>query len=188
LYFDQEYINAFMTAAQKLDRPSRAAFAADNRTFTQHVLPLSTSFTRDGNLHLANLWYFPAGVTPDPQPVVIDFQSREIGYYHVPTYMAADRGDLVYQVALLGLIAIDSWAFVDASNKIFVGAATVPSPAPGETPGPSATPAPSASGDASANYGGGSAILPPAPSSRITSRASMRNAFAKKSTSLGLNP
>src|SRR5579859_2316369 len=119
LYFDQEYINAFMAAAQKLGRPSRAAFAADNRTFNQHVLPLSTSFTRDGNLHLANLWYFPAGVTPDPQPVVIDFQSKEIGYYHIPTYMAADRGDLVYQVPLLGLIAIDSWVHILFADLLF---------------------------------------------------------------------
>jgi carbonic anhydrase/acetyltransferase-like protein (isoleucine patch superfamily) len=119
LYFDQEYIDAFMTAAQKLGRPARAAFAPDNRTFTQHVLPLSTSFTPDGNLHLANLWYFPAGVAPDPQPVVIDFQSREIGYYHVPTYMANDRGDLVYQVPLLGLIAIDAWVHILLADMLF---------------------------------------------------------------------
>src|SRR5260221_7416664 len=119
LYFDQEYIDAFMTAAQKLGRPSRAAFAADNRTFTQHVLPLSTSFTREGNLHLANLWYFPAGVAPDPQPVVIDFQSREIGYYHIPTYMATDHGDLVYQVPLLGLIAIDAWVHILLADMLF---------------------------------------------------------------------
>ena len=119
LYFDQEYIDAFMTAAQKLGRPSRAAFAADNRTFTQHVLPLSTSFTAEGNLHLANLWYFPAGVTPDPQPVVIDFQSREIGYYHIPTYMATDHGDLVYQVPLLGLIAIDAWVHILMADMLF---------------------------------------------------------------------
>jgi carbonic anhydrase/acetyltransferase-like protein (isoleucine patch superfamily) len=119
LYFDQEYIDAFMAVAQKLGRPSRAAFAPDNRTFTQHVLPLSTSFTRDGNLHLANLWYFPSGVTADPQPVVIDFQSREIGYYHVPTYMAAEGGDLVYQVPLLGLIAIDSWVHILLADMLF---------------------------------------------------------------------
>ena len=119
LYFDQEYIAAFMAAARKLGRASRAAFAPDNRTFMQHVLPLSTSFSRDGNLHLANLWYFPAGVTADAQPVVIDFQSREIGYYHVPTYMATDRGDLVYQVPLLGLIAIDSWVHILLADLLF---------------------------------------------------------------------
>ena len=119
LYFDQEYIDAFMAAARKTGRPSRAAFAPDNRTFTQHVLPLSTSFTRDGNLHLADLWYFPSGVTADPQPVVIDSQSREIGYYHVPTYMATEGGDLVYQVPLLGLIAIDSWVHILLADMLF---------------------------------------------------------------------
>jgi carbonic anhydrase/acetyltransferase-like protein (isoleucine patch superfamily) len=119
LYFDQEYIDAFMAAARTLGRPCRAAFASDNRTFTQHVLPLSTSFTRAGNLHLGDLWYFPAGVAADPQPVVIDFQSREIGYYHVPTYMATDRGDLLYQVPLLGLIAIDAWVHILLADMLF---------------------------------------------------------------------
>ena len=119
LYFDPEYIEAFMTAARKLGGPCRAAFSADNRTFTQHVLPLSTSFTAAGNLYLADLWYFPSGVAPDPRPVVIDFQSREIGYYHVPTYMAADQGDLVYQVPLLGLIAIDAWVHILLADLLF---------------------------------------------------------------------
>ena len=41
-----------------------------------------------------------------------------------------------------GLIALDSWAFVDASNRIFVGAAATPTPAPDTSlaPGASATP------------------------------------------------
>jgi carbonic anhydrase/acetyltransferase-like protein (isoleucine patch superfamily) len=119
LYFDQDYIEAFMAAARQQGGPCRAAFSASNRTFTQHVLPLSTSFTPAGDLHLAELWYFPAGVAPDPQPVVVDFKSREIGYYHVPTYMAADQGDLVYQVPLLGLIAIDSWVHILLADLLF---------------------------------------------------------------------
>lgn len=119
LYFDQEYIEAFMRAARQLGVAARAAFAPDNKTFQQHSLPLSTSFERDGNLYLASLWYFPAGITDDPQPVVIDFQSREIGYYHVPTYMAADQGDLVYQVPLLGLIAIDAWVHILMADMVF---------------------------------------------------------------------
>src|SRR5687767_7059456 len=112
LYFDQDYIDAFMAAARRVGGPARAAFAPDNRTFMQHTLPLSTSFTPEGNLYLADLWYFPAGVTAEAQPIVVDFQSREIGYYHVPTYMASDRGDLIYQVPLLGLIAIDAWVHI----------------------------------------------------------------------------
>jgi acetyltransferase-like isoleucine patch superfamily enzyme len=119
LYFDQAYIDAFMVAARRAGGPARAAFARDNRTFTQHVLPLSDSFVPDGNLYLGGLWYFPNGVQPDPQPIVVDFQSREIGYYHVPTYMATDKGDLIYQVPLLGLIAIDSWVHLLLADIVF---------------------------------------------------------------------
>jgi acetyltransferase-like isoleucine patch superfamily enzyme len=119
LYFDQDYIDAFMAAARRAGGPARAAFAPDNRTFTQHALPLSSSFTPEGNLYLADLWYFPNGVQPDPHPIVVDFQSREIGYYHVPTYMATDKGDLVYQVPLLGLIAIDSWVHILLADIVF---------------------------------------------------------------------
>jgi len=119
LYFDPAYIEAFMAAAAKVGGACRAAFAPDNKTFSQHVLPLSTSFTRQGNLYVTDLWYFPAGVVDDPHPVVIDFNSREIGYYHVPTYMATDKGDLVYQVPLLGLMAIDAWVHVLLADMVF---------------------------------------------------------------------
>jgi carbonic anhydrase/acetyltransferase-like protein (isoleucine patch superfamily) len=119
LYFDQEYINAFMAAAKKLGGPCRAAFMQDNKTFTQHALPLSTSYTRDGNLYLADLWYFPSGVQPDPQPVVIDFQTHEIGYYRIPTYMASEGGELIYQVPLRGLIAIDAWVHILMADVVY---------------------------------------------------------------------
>jgi carbonic anhydrase/acetyltransferase-like protein (isoleucine patch superfamily) len=113
LYFDQEYIDAFMAAARSAGGPCRAAFGADNPTFTHHVLPLSNSFTPDGQLYFGDLWYYPHGVTDQaPCPIVVDFQCREIGYYHVPTYMATDKGDLVYHVPLLGLIAIDAWVHI----------------------------------------------------------------------------
>jgi len=119
LYFDQDYIDAFMAAARQTGGPGRAAFAPDNKTFVQHVLPLATSFAREGNLYLADLWYFPAGVAPDPHPIVINFDSREIGYYHIPTYMATDKGDLIYQVPLLGLMAIDAWVHILLADLVF---------------------------------------------------------------------
>ena len=50
---------------------------------------------------------------------MIDLQAREIGYYHVPTYMAADQGDLVYQVPLRALIAIDSWVHIFIADMVF---------------------------------------------------------------------
>jgi len=119
LYFDQEYIDAFMAAAKKLGGPCRAAFSSDNKTFVQHALPLSTSYAKDGNLYLADLWYFPKGVQADPHPVVVDFQTREIGYYRIPTYMSNEGGELVFQVPLRGLIAIDSWVHIYVADTVF---------------------------------------------------------------------
>src|SRR3970282_694163 len=85
----------------------------------QHALPLSSSFLKQDNLYLAELWYFPRGVEPEPKPVVVDFQTREICYYHVPTYMATEQGDLVYQVPLRGLLAIDSWVHIFVADVIY---------------------------------------------------------------------
>jgi UDP-N-acetylglucosamine diphosphorylase / glucose-1-phosphate thymidylyltransferase / UDP-N-acetylgalactosamine diphosphorylase / glucosamine-1-phosphate N-acetyltransferase / galactosamine-1-phosphate N-acetyltransferase len=119
LYFDAEYLDAFIEAAKKLGGPCRAAFSPDNRAFVQHALPLSTSYTREDNLYLAELWYFPNGLQADPKPVVIDFQSREIGYYHVPTYMSTEKGDLVFQIPLRGLVAIDAWVHIYIADMVF---------------------------------------------------------------------
>ena len=119
LYFDQEYVDAFMAAAKKLGGPCRAAFSPDNKTFVQHALPLSTSYAQAGSLSLADLWYFPNGVQPDPKPVVIDFQTREIGYYRIPTYMASEGGELVYQVPLRGMIAIDAWVHILIADVVY---------------------------------------------------------------------
>jgi UDP-N-acetylglucosamine diphosphorylase / glucose-1-phosphate thymidylyltransferase / UDP-N-acetylgalactosamine diphosphorylase / glucosamine-1-phosphate N-acetyltransferase / galactosamine-1-phosphate N-acetyltransferase len=53
------------------------------------------------------------------EPLCIDLQAREIGYYHVPTYMASESGDLVYQVPLRSLIAIDSWVHLFIADAVF---------------------------------------------------------------------
>jgi carbonic anhydrase/acetyltransferase-like protein (isoleucine patch superfamily) len=55
----------------------------------------------------------------DVEPLVIDMQAREIGYYHVPTYMATESGDLVYQVPLRAMIAIDCWTHIFIADGVF---------------------------------------------------------------------
>ena len=55
----------------------------------------------------------------DAEPLVIDLQSIEAGYYHVPTYMAFEQGDLVFQVPRLSLIAIDSWVHIFIADVVF---------------------------------------------------------------------
>jgi carbonic anhydrase/acetyltransferase-like protein (isoleucine patch superfamily) len=119
LWFDEGYIRTFLTEATKRKRPVRAAFSAEDPAFREHALPLSTSYTPAGNLYLADLWYYPKGPEADAEPLVIDLQAREIGYYHVPTYMAGEQGDLVFQVPLRSMLAIDSWVHIFIADIVY---------------------------------------------------------------------
>jgi UDP-N-acetylglucosamine diphosphorylase / glucose-1-phosphate thymidylyltransferase / UDP-N-acetylgalactosamine diphosphorylase / glucosamine-1-phosphate N-acetyltransferase / galactosamine-1-phosphate N-acetyltransferase len=119
LFFDEEYIRTFIAAARKHGRASRAAFSVDDPAFKEHALPLSSSYTPAGGLYLADLWYYPRGPVADVAPVVINLEPREMGYYHVPTYMADQSGDLVFHVPLRALIAIDSWVHIFIADVVF---------------------------------------------------------------------
>ena len=119
LFFDEQYITEFMKAARKKGRAVRAAFTADEPAFKEHALPLSASYAPAGGLYLADLWYYPKGPVADVEPLVIDLESRELGYYHVPTYMADQSGDLTFQVPLRTLIAIDSWVHIFIADVVF---------------------------------------------------------------------
>jgi carbonic anhydrase/acetyltransferase-like protein (isoleucine patch superfamily) len=119
LYFDAEYVAAFIKEARALNRPCRAAFPKDEPAFREHALPLSNSYTRHGDLYLADFWYYPEGPSEEAEPLVIDLQTREIGYYHIPTYMAHEQGDLLFQVPLRSLLAIDSWVHIFIADVVF---------------------------------------------------------------------
>src|SRR5262245_26706391 len=119
LYFDEEYLRAFLTAARKKGRACRAAFSAEDPAFKEHALPLSTSYSPAGSVFLADLWYYPKGPVADVEPLQIDLDAREIGYYHVPTYMADQSGDLTFQVPLRALLAIDSWVHVFVADVVY---------------------------------------------------------------------
>ncbi|MFZ5878265.1 MAG: DapH/DapD/GlmU-related protein [Chloroflexota bacterium] len=119
LYFDEGYISAFIEQAKKRKHASRAAFSAEDPAFREHALPLSASYKPAGSVYLADLWYYPNGPVADVEPLVIDMQSREMGYYHVPTYMADKSGDLVFQVPLRSMLAIDSWVHIYIADVVF---------------------------------------------------------------------
>ncbi len=113
LFFDQPFLEAFLEQARRRSNPSRVAFRGDNPAFREHMLPLSRSYTRQGDLYLADFWYYPNGITQEPaEPLVVDMQVREIGYHHVPPYMARELGDLTFYVPLRGFIAIDTWVHI----------------------------------------------------------------------------
>src|SRR5919109_5149920 len=42
LFFDEEYIRTFITAARKKKQATRAAFSIDDPAFKEHALPLSS--------------------------------------------------------------------------------------------------------------------------------------------------
>ncbi len=125
LYFNDHYIRAFISEAQRRSAPARAAFSGDDPAFREHALPLATSYEKSTDplsgkeIYLADLWYYPNGPTPHAEPLVIDLQAREAGYYHVPTYMATEQGDLTFQVPLRSLIAIDSWVHIFIADVVF---------------------------------------------------------------------
>lgn len=119
LFFDASFFEAFIREARRRKKASRVAFSIHDPAFREHCLPLSVSYTPAGNLFLADMWYYPNGPQPDVEPLVIDMQAREIGYYHIPTYMATESGDLVYQVPLRSMIAIDCWLHVFIADMVF---------------------------------------------------------------------
>ena len=119
IFFDEEYINIFINLARKKRTPCRAAFSTEDSAFREHALPLSSSYTPAGGLFLADLWYYPNGPVADAEPLVIDLGLSEMGYYHVPTYMADQSGDLTFQVPLRALLAIDSWVHIFIADVVF---------------------------------------------------------------------
>ena len=119
LFFDTEFISVFLSEARKRDKPSQVAFTLNDKAFKEHCLPLSVSYTQVGDLFLADLWYYPHGPERDVEPLVIDMLALEMGYYHVPTYMAHQQGDLTYQIPTRFLIAIDSWVHIFVGDIVF---------------------------------------------------------------------
>jgi acetyltransferase-like isoleucine patch superfamily enzyme len=125
LYFDAPFIKHFLLEARKRKEPCRAAFSINDPAFREHSLPLATSYTKVAgktpkeDIYLADLWYYPKGIEPDVDPFIIDLMSQEAGYYHIPTYMATDQGDLVFQVPQHTLIAIDSWVHIFIADVVF---------------------------------------------------------------------
>lgn len=119
LYFDQAYLSSFLAAAKRINRPCRAAFSASDPPFREHALPLSTSYTAQDDIYLADLWYYPNGIEEECEPVVIDQLGQEVGYYHVPPYIAFGNDDLVSQVPIRSMLAIDSWVHIFIADVVF---------------------------------------------------------------------
>jgi carbonic anhydrase/acetyltransferase-like protein (isoleucine patch superfamily) len=119
LYFDTGYIQEFLEKAKARGVACRAAFTTRDPAFREHALPLSVSYTKEGDYYLADLWYYPHGPEQYAQPLVVDTDTIEAGYYHVPTYMAYEQGDLIFQVPKRSLLAIDTWVHIFIADVVY---------------------------------------------------------------------
>lgn len=118
LLFNAELIEAFITTARASQQACQIAFALTDRSINVHALPLQEGIRRQGDVYIADLYYFPPGPRSEPQPLVIDTQAGEMGYYHIPSYMAS-QGDLIFQVPVRVFLSIENWVHVFIANTPF---------------------------------------------------------------------
>jgi hypothetical protein len=119
LFFAQSLIDEFVERARESGRARQVAFAQDDKAIVTHALPLQERIRRQADLYVADLWYFPHGVEENPEPLVIDTEPREMGYYHIPTYFATDKGEVVFQLPLKPFLSIENWVHVFVANCLF---------------------------------------------------------------------
>lgn len=120
LFFDEDFIHEFLRLARARRRPCQVAFSPDDKAIVVHALPLQDNIRLQGDVYVADLWYYPNGPTDEPpEPVVVDTMAQEIGYYHIPTYMASEKGELVFWVPLRPFLAIENWVHVFMANSPF---------------------------------------------------------------------
>ncbi|RRR69902.1 MAG: multidrug transporter [Candidatus Viridilinea halotolerans] len=134
LFFNAALIDSFIQAARASKRACRIAFRASTDTvrgdasIERHALQLCAGIVRhddvtyledgverQGAIYLADLYYFPNGPEAQPMPLLIDTLSHEMGYYHIPSYMA-NKGDLTYQIPQRAFLSIESWLHVFMAN------------------------------------------------------------------------
>ena len=124
LFFDQAFIDHFLRRARRLGKACRVAFSPHDRAIKTHALPLQSGIRpekglREGELLVADLWYFPHGRESNVRPLLVDTLAKEIGYYNVPKYMAPHQGDLTYQVPRRAFLSIEHWIHVFLANTTF---------------------------------------------------------------------
>lgn len=119
LFFDEAFIATFLSKARSLGKACRAAFSLDDEVITSHALPLQSGIRQEGDVYVANLWYYPRGLEEMTRPLVIDTGAYEFGSYRVPTHMSSEKGDLVFQIPQRAFLSIESWVHIYVANCLF---------------------------------------------------------------------
>ncbi len=120
-FFNSRLIRTFLHKAKSEQIPCQLAFREDDPTIVEHVLPLTKSIKKKGALFVADFWYLPEGLSQlnEASTLVIDTEPREVGYYHVPAYMASITGDLIYQLPRKAFVSIESWVHLYIVDILF---------------------------------------------------------------------
>jgi carbonic anhydrase/acetyltransferase-like protein (isoleucine patch superfamily) len=119
LFFDQAFLETFLTKARSLGKACRVAFSLDDKVIATHALPLQSGIRREGDVYVANMWYYPHGLEEVARPLIVDTGAYEFGSYRVPTHMSSDKGDLVFQIPLRAFLSIENWVHVFVANCLF---------------------------------------------------------------------
>ncbi len=120
LWFDEPFLNAFLTEARSRRKATRAAFRAEDPAFLQQGLrALTRSYEQRGDLVYVDLWYFPVGPSSQVEPIIISSEAQEVGYYNLPAYMQGKTDEVVWWLPRRAVCAIDSWVHVFFANIVF---------------------------------------------------------------------
>lgn len=119
LYFDEHFIHEFIQRARASAKACQVAFALDDPAITGQAIYLQRGIRRQGNYYVADLWYYPYGIEPVVRPLVMHTETREVGFYHVPTHMSNIYGDLVYDLPTKPFLSVEHWLHVLHANIDF---------------------------------------------------------------------
>ena len=119
LFFDEAFVKAFLSKARASGKACRVAFSFNDEVITTHALPLQTGIRREGNVYMANMWYYPRGIEEMSRPLLIDTGAYEFGSYRVPTHMSSEKGELVFQIPLRAFLSIENWVHIYVANCLF---------------------------------------------------------------------
>ncbi len=121
LFFNKELIDEFITKAKNGRKPVRLAFKKNDKSIVTHVRPLAHSLFLQDDLLLVDMWYLPQGISQsvEAEPLIIDTEPRERGYYHIPNYMGTEVGDLIYYLPRKAFALIENWVHLFIADILF---------------------------------------------------------------------
>jgi UDP-N-acetylglucosamine diphosphorylase / glucose-1-phosphate thymidylyltransferase / UDP-N-acetylgalactosamine diphosphorylase / glucosamine-1-phosphate N-acetyltransferase / galactosamine-1-phosphate N-acetyltransferase len=136
LFFNAELIDTFIERARAAACSCQIAFLAGDEagarkgdaSIETHALHLQRGIRRldgvdylhngqmqHGSIYVADMYYMPAGAPETPLPLIVETLSGEMGYYHIPSYMAR-KGDLVYQIPIRAFLSVENWVHLFLAN------------------------------------------------------------------------